>query len=97
MTYDYDRRTATTAVPTDYAQATALRDELTAEYDRTSRALQALSGGGDMGLTPAAVQATSEWKAAKREYAAAFAALRNFNAIYVKRFKKEMREDRRRR
>ena len=93
MSYSYDRRTAT--IPTDYVQAKARRDELEAESTRTSRALKALSGGGPMGLTPEAVRATSEWKTAKRESDAAFAALRNFNAIYLKRFKREIAEDRR--
>lgn len=84
------------AVPTDYASAKARKDELEAESKRTSGILHALSGGGHMGLTPAAVQATPEWKVAKRESATAFAALRNFNAIYVKRFKREIAQNRRR-
>jgi hypothetical protein len=95
MPYSYDRRTAA-ALPTDYAQAKALRDELEAESERTSQALKALSGGGPMGLTPATVRTTSEWKAAKRAFDAAFAALRNYNAFYTQRFKREIAHDRRR-
>lgn len=59
---------------------TSRRDELEAEYQRAGRALKALSGGGPMGLTPAAVRATPEWQAAKRAADAAFAALRAHNA-----------------
>ena len=100
MTYDFrspsnDRRSAT-AIPTDYAEAKARKAELDAEHERTGRALKELSGGGPMGLTPAEVRATLEWKAAKRDYDVAFAALRNFNEIYLRRFKREVAQDRRR-
>jgi acetyl/propionyl-CoA carboxylase alpha subunit len=99
MSYDFrvpsnDRRSAA-AVPTDYAEAKQRSDELEAEYLRTGRALKALSGGGPMGMTPAEVRATSEWKAAKREADAALAAFRNFNEVYVHRFKREIQQDRR--
>lgn len=95
MAYSYDRRLAT-AVPTDYAEAKARKAELEAEYERAGRALKALSGGGAMNMTPETVRETSEWKAAKRESDAAFAALRNFNSIYVSRFRREIAQDRRR-
>jgi hypothetical protein len=95
MTYSYDQRTGA-AVPTDYPEAKAKSLELEAEAERTGKALKALSGGGPMGMTPEGVRSTSEWKAAKREWDTAFAALRNFNAVYVKRFKREIQQDRRR-
>ena len=80
----------------DYAEAKTRAVELEAETERTSKALKTLSGGGPMGLTPEAVKATTEWKDAKRAYDVAFAALRNFNAAFVKRFKREISQDRRR-
>lgn len=78
----------------DYSKAKERAAQLDAEYDRAGRALKALSGGGPMGLTPAHVRATPEWKAAKGAADAAFAALRAFNAGYTRRFKREIAQDR---
>jgi len=75
-------------VPLDYAKATAQQATLYAECARAGQALNALSGNGPMGLTPDTVRATPEWQTAKRAYQAAFAALRDFNAVYCKRFKR---------
>ena len=79
----------------DYAEAKARAVELEAATRQTSAALKALSGGGPMGLTPDAVKATSEWKDAKHAYDVAFAALRTFNTIYLRRFGREIAQDRR--
>lgn len=49
---------------------------------------------GPMGLTPDAVRATPEWRAAKARVDKAFARLRAFNAVFVKRFAKELRAER---
>jgi hypothetical protein len=82
----------------DYATAKAHSEKLYAESVAASRALEALSGPkGRMGLTPDSVKATSEWKAAKHASDAAFAALRKFNATFVRRFAKEIARDRRER
>lgn len=83
------------SVPADYAQAKERQAQLQAEYERTGLALKALSGGGPMGMTPESVRTTPRWKDAKREADAAFAALRAFNEVYVKRFSKEIAQDRR--
>lgn len=91
--YDYDR-TAAVSVPTDYAEAKRVRDRLEAEVDATGSALTALSGGGLMNLTPDHVRKTPEWQDAKRRADAAFAALRAFNTVYVRRFKQEIAADR---
>lgn len=93
--YDYDR-TAATSVPTDYAEAKKVRDRLEAEAKTTGAALKALSGGGAMNITPDHVRKTPEWQRAKREADAAFAALRAFNTVFTRRFKKEIAGDRRR-
>lgn len=77
-----------------FEQATARGAILSAKVDRTGAALKALSGGGPMGLTPDAAK-TPEWHAAKRAHNEAFAALRAFNANYVKQFKVELRAARR--
>lgn len=83
-------------VPDGYAAAKKQRDSLEEEANRAGKALKALSGGGAMGMTPDAVRATPEWKRAKRESDEAFKALQDFNEVYVKRFKDEIRQDRRR-
>lgn len=93
--YDYDR-TAAASVPTDYAQAKLVRDQLEGEVKTTGSALKALSGGGVMNMTPDHVRKTPEWQKAKREADAAIAALRAFNTVFVRRFKKEIAADRRR-
>jgi len=84
-------------VPSDYHQATLVRDRLEQEYKRAARELEAMSGGGPMGLTPDAVRATAAWRDAKRDSDAAFASLRAFNEVYVRRFKREIAGERRHR
>lgn len=81
-------------IDVDYAQAKERHAQLQAEYERTGRVLQALSGGGHMGMTPDHVRATPEWKVAKGDAAAAFAALRAFNEVFVPRFKREIAQER---
>jgi len=49
---------------------------------------------GPMGLTPDAVKATPQWRAAKARVDRAFARLRAFNAVFVKKFVKELRAER---
>ena len=78
-----------------YSEAKEHSERLDAEATRLGRALRALSGGGPMGITPDHVRATPAWRSAKREFDAAFAALRNFNAVFVRRFKREMLQERR--
>jgi hypothetical protein len=86
------------SVPADYAQAKVRRDELEAAVDKADKVLKALSGGSVIdGRVPDEVRATPEWQAAKRESAAAFAALQRYNSVFVRRFRREMRQDRRNR
>ena len=47
-----------------------------------------------MGLTPDSVKATPEWSAAKRDMDILFANLRAFNAVFCKRFARELRDER---
>ena len=69
-------------------------DALDAVSSAATRALDAISGGGVMGLTPDAVKATAEWRELRAESAAAFQRLRTFNAWYVRTFKREIAADR---
>lgn len=94
--YDYDRSfLGSIHVPNDFERAKEVRDQLEAETDRTDKALKALSGGGARGLTPDHIKATPEWKKAKQDFDKAFAALRSFNEVYVRRFKEDLARDRR--
>lgn len=79
----------------DYASAKAHADKLNEEMTKASDRLQAFPSGA-MGLTPDSVRSTPEFKKAKADFDKAFAACRAFNAVYVKKFKKERNEDRKR-
>jgi hypothetical protein len=48
------------------------------------------------GLTPDAVRETMQFKSDKRAFDIAFSKLRNFNAVFVKQFKKELKLHRKR-
>jgi hypothetical protein len=54
-------------------------------------------GSGPMGLTPDAVKFSPEYRRAYAHYHRAANALRRFNAIFVKRFAIELRQERRQR
>jgi hypothetical protein len=77
-----------------FEEANAKASELWDTSTQATRALDAISGGGPMGLTPDAVKATAEWRALRAESAAAFQRLRTFNAWYVRAFKRELAADR---
>ncbi len=49
---------------------------------------------GAMGLTPAAVTSTPDYRAAKARFDKVFARQRAFNAVFTKRFVKELRAER---
>jgi hypothetical protein len=67
--------------------------QIEAEVDAASDALQVFPRG-PMGITPAAVAATPEYRAAKTRYAKAFARQRAFNEVFTKKFAKELRAER---
>jgi hypothetical protein len=82
----------------DYQQAKIERDGLEAAQRNAFAILRAIPGygSGSMGMTPDAVKATPEWQAAASANGRAFAALQTFNRDFVKRFRKEIRADRKR-
>lgn len=49
---------------------------------------------GPMGLTPDDVRASMAWQNDKALFDLAFKALRSFNAVFVKRFKQDIRAER---
>ena len=76
-----------------YEEAKAEYDLLEAEAKATSEVLRAFPRG-PTGLTPDAVRATPEYRAAKTANDTVFARQRQFNAVYVKLFAKELSADR---
>jgi hypothetical protein len=76
-----------------FGQAKSESAAIEAEVDAASEALRAFPRG-PTGLTPDAVRATPEYRAAKSRYARAFARQRDFNETFTKRFAKELRAER---
>lgn len=77
-----------------FLEAKAEAARLDAEVKRTGEILRVFPRG-PMGLTPDAVKATPEYKAAKTASEVAFAKLRAFNGWYTKTFKSELAAERR--
>ena len=71
----------------------AARDRAETLWEGSRVASEALGAfpRGAMGLTPDAVKASPEWRAAKAASDAALARLRDFNRQYTKKFKLEIR------
>lgn len=78
-----------------FKEACVIRDTLTNEMDASSKALDAFPKSGTMGLTPDEVKFSAEFQNAKARYNRAHASLRRFNSVFVKRFEKELQEERR--
>ena len=72
-----------------YEQAKAHQDSLYALLNAKDSALQEFPKGA-MGLTPDSVKASREFKLAKAEYEIAFQAVRKFNAVFTKQYRKEI-------
>jgi len=80
-----------------YQEAVKQRDQLSLACNTAAEKLEAFPFDPITGLTPDVVRATPEWITAKNGYSVAFNALREFNATFVKKYKKELREERRQR
>lgn len=80
------------AAKTGYEAAKAAADAARARSRELGKAMSAFPKLAN-GLTPDEVKATPAWRAAKKEYDAAFAAEQAANANVVKRFPKEHRAD----
>jgi len=79
-----------------FAIAKAAQAAIEQEASRAGAVLAAIPGvgTGPMGLTPDAVKASPEYRAAKLAYESAFARLRAFNGSYVKVYASELRAER---
>lgn len=76
-----------------YLRAKAARDAIGADVARASAALNRFPVG-PMGLTPDAVKASPEYRAAKMAFDSAFAGQRCFNASFVRTFRREIAAER---
>lgn len=84
-----------TFFPDNYPDAKAEKLRLEAIVDSTCKVMEQFPRG-NMGLTTDEARSTPQWQAAYRAKDQAMSALRNFNSIFVKRFKREYAEDRKR-
>lgn len=76
----------------NFTQATIMRNAFETHMKEAAQALKAIEGvgAGPMGLTPDHVKASPQYKEAKARFDWDFSNFRNFNAYYVKTFKKEL-------
>ncbi len=72
-------------------QALIKKEALEVAYDHATAALRKFPRLPS-GLTPDAVRAMPEWREAKKQCEQAFADLRAFNQIFVRKYGKEYRE-----
>lgn len=80
----------------DFATAKAQQIEMESQCKAASLALDEFPKTGPMGLTPDGVKFSDEYRTARAAYQAALYRLQVFNACYVRRFKRELKQDRRR-
>ena len=71
-----------------FADALKVKEDLEAEADAASKALQKFPSG-PMGLTPDAVKATPKFQKARQRYALADKMLRDYNTVFLRAYKKE--------
>lgn len=74
----------------NYEEAKAHKQVLDAINRKHSEILQQFETNG-IGLVPDNIRATEEWKQAKHDYDNSFAELREFNAWFVKEYRKKKR------
>lgn len=79
-----------------FAIAKVTASLLESDYSAASRNFKAIPGvgSGPMGLTPDDVRARPDYRIAKEAMDKAFAALRAFNAPFVKKYAKQLRTER---
>lgn len=84
---------AGTGASTAFQAAKAQQAAIEAEVDEADKVLKAFPRGA-MGLIPDAVKATPAYRAARDRYQRAFARQREFNAVFTKKFAKELQAER---
>jgi hypothetical protein len=88
--------TMSTTTSPAFEAAKAEGAALEAEVADAEAALKAIPGvsSGRMGLTPEHVRTSPQYRSARARFDKAFARLRAFNGVFVKRFAKELRAER---
>ena len=76
-----------------FEEAKAHANELYAKLNECSAALNKYPKG-DMGMVAESIRMTPEYKTETAAFRKVFEELRQFNTVYVKQFKKELREER---
>jgi hypothetical protein len=76
-----------------YQEATRIRDTLWAMYRETGKVMSSYPRLPN-GLTPDAIKATPEWRMNKDAFDLATVNLQQFNKTFVKRYARELREER---
>lgn len=76
-----------------FEEAKLRRDDLDVEVELATTLLRAFPHLPN-GLVPDEVRERQKWKEASARFTKAFRALREFNGCFVKRFKKELKEER---
>lgn len=77
----------------DYESAKNIRDYYQKQLDLRDKELKKICGNNEGGLTPDHIKESSEYKVAKALFDLAFKELRDFNAKFVKNYKKEIRKE----
>lgn len=77
-----------------YEQAKEYKESLSSKYDHDSKILNSFPKN-ELGITTDHIRELPEWKKAKKEFDVSSSKLREFNAFFIKKFKKEYHEDRR--
>lgn len=80
-------------VPDDYKTAKALQDELWNLNGEAGKKLDEYPKG-PMGLTPDNIKFSEGYRKDKAEFDRTFKALREYNTVFVKKFKREIQQAR---
>jgi len=79
------------SLPDNFKEALALAEKLERETAKAGEQLKSIAApSGKMGLTPDAVKSSPKYKEAKAAYDEAFARMRAYNGVFVKKYKKEL-------
>lgn len=79
----------------NFTESKELKNKLENKCEEFSNVLRSFSGDKNtIGLLPDSVRLTPEYRFARKQYDEAFKALRSFNSIFVKKFKKELAQER---
>lgn len=81
----------------EYEMAKSTRSALEENLSHAKMSMDLIVGDNRLGngLVPDHIRAKPEWQNAKREYDLVFSALRKFNQAFVRKFKRDIMQERR--